>query len=241
MNESKKSDSANCTLMRRLIGIACGSGLAFLIFVLPLAGLRRSWTLAAYAPDELALLLSALVAGGLSGALRARRTADKAAPDSGKPTTLAQTAGKWLDRQAFTIIALFFVAFYTACSALCLRLRLFLITGNPLLDWLLSLSGLFAFFSGSIIIVRALANDRDRPRAFECFGATIAHPIFFAWLLILSGIPLVVGTWLPLIGLPGVFIAMKWQIHPDQQDFEDPLPELTDDGKKGWHLIPYVY
>lgn len=76
--------------------------------------------------------------------------------------------------------------------------------------------------------------------AFVIKGQGLAHPLFFSWLLILTSVPLIMGTWLPLAALPGIFVAMKWKVQSRQNENNKVELEVRKDTKV-WQIIPYVF
>ncbi len=156
---------------------------------------------------------------------------------------------KELKRQRLTVWGAVVVTFlYVACMALCESISfgvydqqwfrdlgvVIVVLGGGLRLWAIFTLG--KFHSGFV----ALQKDHR----IICHGPykLIRHPSYLGFLLILIGLPLVFGTWLPLLAIPGFVIAMKWRLE-DEEEFL--VNELGQDYRtyrqNTWRMIPGLY
>ncbi len=70
----------------------------------------------------------------------------------------------------------------------------------------------------------------------------LRHPSYLGLILIFAGSPMVLGTWFPLLALPGVFVAIKWRMDAEEELLQDHFGEAYKTYCAGkWRLLPYVY
>lgn len=70
----------------------------------------------------------------------------------------------------------------------------------------------------------------------------VQYPDLTAWLVILTGVSYSENVWLPLIGLPGVVVAMKWFLAANgtQVKFPSDGAQLDVSSAK-WKIVPFIF
>lgn len=70
----------------------------------------------------------------------------------------------------------------------------------------------------------------------------VQHPDLTAWLVILAGVAISENAWLPLVGLPGVVVAMKWFLAANgaQVKFPSDGAQLDVSSAK-WKIVPFIF
>jgi hypothetical protein len=102
--------------------------------------------------------------------------------------------------------ALAYLFLYTACAVLCQKLGITVMAVNPFqFDFAVSPNSatLLTMVPGIVLIALAAMH----------FVKTAIKPhqyYYLSWLLFMAGIALIFGVWLPLIALPGAWVAIKW-------------------------------
>ncbi len=79
---------------------------------------------------------------------------------------------------------------------------------------------------------------------FEVLGIWkyLRYPDRFAILLMLSGLSLAMGAWMPLLALPGLFVAFKWEIGDLESYRTSQFGEAYLNYRKtSWALLPFIY
>ncbi|MBI4534536.1 MAG: TonB family protein [Candidatus Melainabacteria bacterium] len=141
-----------------------------------------------------------------------------------------------------------FFFLYVACAALCERLSIGAISAEP---WrtvgftLICLGATLRIWS-----VACLGRLHSALVALQS-GHTLVtsgpyrllrHPSYLSVLLFLTGLPLVFGTWFPLLAMPGACVALKWRITDEEAFLVSQFGEQYESYQKTtWRLIPYLY
>lgn len=70
----------------------------------------------------------------------------------------------------------------------------------------------------------------------------VQYPELSAWLVIIASIALVENSWMPLLSLPGILVAMKWYLAGKSASvqFAGDGEEL-DVSKARWKIVPFIY
>ncbi len=70
----------------------------------------------------------------------------------------------------------------------------------------------------------------------------VQYPELSAWLVIIASISLVENAWMPLLGLPGILVGMKWYLAGKTATVQYAGDgEVLDVSKARWKIVPYVY
>ena len=141
-----------------------------------------------------------------------------------------------------------FFFLYEACSALCEKLQLgalnfelwrnlglaLLFAGAILRVW--SIATLGRFHSGLVAIQPEHQLITSGPYR------RLRHPSYLGVLMALTALPMIFGTWFPLLALPGVFVALKWRITDEEALLISHFGKEYEAYKsKTWRLVPYFY
>jgi len=135
---------------------------------------------------------------------------------------------QWLvTRRRLRLLSMLFLALYVASCTLTHKLG---ILGVPA-----ATAGAFPLILGGIISVAALAwilfCFLRSPSPYKAFGPVpdaenvkpvrklwpLRHPVLLGVLILLIGIPPIFGAWIPLLAVPGAFIAMKWYAQTEEE------------------------
>jgi len=137
---------------------------------------------------------------------------------------------KYGTKYRFGIIATIFLFWYTACAALCEKLRIFILPDVSI--HLVPKIGLIFVALGGAILLRTVF-DKDTVPDTKLHPWAVAHPIYAATLIYIFGIPLVFQTWFPLIAIPGAIVLLKWQL--------DSKSGTGSGTSHKWQIIPFLY
>ncbi len=92
-----------------------------------------------------------------------------------------------------------YLFFYTACAALCQKLNLTIIDMNSNLY----LGTGFSILAGiGLILVLLAVIILIRKASFP--------PLYWSWLLFMTGVPFIFNVWLPLLAIPGAYFISQW-------------------------------
>lgn len=70
----------------------------------------------------------------------------------------------------------------------------------------------------------------------------IRHPSYLGAMIFIVGIPMIFGSWFPLLALPGVFVSIKWRMDDEEALLADHFGEEYETYRsKTWRLLPFVY
>ncbi|MBY0357606.1 MAG: hypothetical protein K2W82_06360 [Candidatus Obscuribacterales bacterium] len=122
--------------------------------------------------------------------------------------------------------------FYVACAELSFKLNAAAIH----LEWLRD-SGL------ALMVISLVLSIWSRVTVLPAGPwRWLRFPDYFAALLMLMGLTLGLGSWLPLFALPGFFVAGKWEA-ADLESFR--ISQMGDSyleyRKRTWCLFPFIY
>ncbi|HEY9677177.1 MAG TPA: hypothetical protein V6C76_04185 [Drouetiella sp.] len=208
----KKNPNKTSLVLR---GIAVGLLLGTCISVVPICGIRRTHQLVLNEPTQSIMFIEWVLASAITcGALLPKLIAgDPRLPKfeevKNKPKRLAMQLAK-------PLCAVLFLLLYFAACGLCQRLNMGVFTADSTALHTARYIGLAIATVGLTIQVMSITtalkdnateSSYNKPGIFQ-----LRHPCFFAALVTLSGIPLVLGTWYPLFAIPGIFVALKWII-----------------------------
>ncbi len=149
-------------------------------------------------------------------------------------------------RRAPLLGGLLYLYLYNAAIALCLRLQLMLIPDPPILQQILRTVGVVLVFAGVLFQLKAVFSSfasplRDGEPARFVSVCKIRHPILFGWIVILTGLPLTFGVWMPILAIPGIFVGLNWRLVQREANLID---QLGDDYAKfqtnTWRLCPLI-
>lgn len=140
-----------------------------------------------------------------------------------------------------------FIFLYISCAVLCEKLKitvtwgfvrdigLLLVAAGGILR-VLSISRLGKFHSAYVTVQEDHQLVKTGPYRY------VRNPSYLGMLLAMIGIPLVFGTWFPLLAIPGAFIAIKWRMTAEEdflaEHFGDEYEEYRKSTKR---LIPFIY
>lgn len=132
--------------------------------------------------------------------------------------------------------------FYVACAELSFKLN----AAAFHLEWLRD-SGLALMVSSVLLAFWSRVSVPAFLKENEIASLTgpwrwLRFPGYFASLLMLAGLSLALGSWLPLLSLPGFFVAFKWEA-ADLEAFR--ISQIGDSyleyRKRTWCLFPFIY
>lgn len=207
--------------------------LACLLVVSPMAFVRGVNSI--FVPhhhQELMLVQFCIVISFLSGLLGFR-------PAAGVKEEKKQRSVVW------TMIG--FIFLYIACAVLCEKLKI-TVTYGFMRD-----IGLVLVAIGGILRLWSIANLGRFHSAYVALMdehkliqsgpyKSIRNPSYLGMLVMMSGIPLVYGTWFPLLAMPGAFIVMKWRMNDEEAFLAEHFgQEYAEYQAKTVRLIPFIY
>lgn len=99
------------------------------------------------------------------------------------------------------------VFLYTACCALCGRVSVGVISGRPLFCHIFQDLGVLLIVIGALWVIRAIFP----PASFN--GMIPKYYLYLGYrrsLIVLAGLAMAFGSWLPLCALPGMRVASRW-------------------------------
>ncbi|MGH9554143.1 MAG: methyltransferase family protein [Terriglobales bacterium] len=241
-------------------GAAGGALLALLLIVAPIYGIRRAMPLSTWPWPELSAVAvlavaAAMMIGRICCADAQVRTVmlgqnlelsshfAAAAQDATVPKLKLRLWAK-ISRHLSLIGALLFLFLY--CSAIALCQRMFVGTLQSGAVDLCRAAGLLIVIAGCALQVKAVlfafaapVHD-DEPTRF-CSVFRIRHPVLLGWLIVMCGLPLAFGTWLPLLAIPGSIVALRWQIKLWEESLEKQFGErYTRFRSRTWRLLPFI-
>lgn len=140
-----------------------------------------------------------------------------------------------------------FIFWYIACAVLCEKLKMtatygfmrdiglvLIVVGGILRLWSIAVLG--RFHSAYVALMEEHKLIQSGPYRL------IRNPSYLGMLIVMTGIPLVFGTWFPLIAMPGAFIVMKWRMNDEEAFLADNFgDEYEEYRKKTFRLIPSIY
>lgn len=215
--------------------------------VVPVCGIRKTVALVINEPTQLIffaewIIVSAITGGALLPKLVLGNPVIKELPDMSPEKRLIR-------RLIMPFSALLFLLLYFAANALCQRLDMGVVNGDAASTEIFRYAGLIVASAGLAIQSYSLLSksptkpnsesENNFPHA-AAFG--LRHPCFFAVIVTLTGLPMVMGTWYPLFAVPGIFIVIKWIVTEQErvlrEQFGDQYAEFQARTKR---LIPYIY
>jgi protein-S-isoprenylcysteine O-methyltransferase Ste14 len=137
---------------------------------------------------------------------------------------------------------------YVATAALCERLNVAALREPYWRD-----IGLSIFAAGCLVRLWAIAAlgrfhsglvtiQKDHKLIETGPYKRLRHPSYFGIWLIAGGLPLVFGTWFPLLALPGIFVTLKWRIDDEEALLTEHFGEDFENYKKNRRrMIPFLY
>ncbi len=137
---------------------------------------------------------------------------------------------------------------YMSCTALCEKINF----GTIDTGWWRT-AGLVIFLAGVILREWAIARLGRLHSGFVAIQPEhklvrnglyriIRHPSYLGALVTLVGMPMVFGTWFPLLAIPGAFVAVRWRIEDEESLLAEEFGGEFQEYKKGtWRMIPYLY
>jgi hypothetical protein len=135
-----------------------------------------------------------------------------------------------IKKYGFELIATTFLFWYTACAALCEKLRIFMLPDA--LRPVIYIFGLIFVALAAIVLLRS-AFMKDTVPGIKMHPWTVAHPIYSASLIYIFGLPFLFQTWFPLVAIPGAIVCLKWELGPKSATTAGTSPK--------WQLIPFLY
>lgn len=146
-------------------------------------------------------------------------------------------------------IGLPFILFlYVSCAALCVKLNVATLNYEwlhvvGLAIMLLAIGiGLWARRTVPACLLNPEGDNKELPAELTLPWRQLRYPERFALLFMLFGMSFVLSSWMPILALPGVFIALKWEL-ADIEAFR--IREIGDPylayRKESWSLLPFIY
>ncbi len=226
-----------------MLGLLIGAGIS----ILPVWGIRRSLDLVLNEPAQSIffaewILASAITGGALLPQLILRDLPLQEFPEKNRTKQL-------LRHLIMPFCATFFLLLYFSATALCQRLDMGVIRGAASATQILRYVGLLIGSLGLALQAYSLIAPAG-PKSEETSDdvtirpgiMNLRHPCFFATLVTLTGLPLLMGTWYPLFAIPGTFIVMKWIITEQERTLRDKYGSAYEQFQaKTKRLIPYCY
>ena len=197
-----------------ILGLLIGGGISFV----PICGIRRSVDLVINEPAQVIFFVEWLIVSAITGGALLPKfiLGDPLLQSFPEPIKRPVRLFKQL---IMPILALTFLLLYFAASGLCQRLDMGVVHGETTITQTFRYVGLLIATAGLSIQAYTLissARAREGQQAGDGYMRSsilkLRHPCFFATLLALTGVPMVMGTWYPLFAIPGIFIIMKWII-----------------------------
>jgi protein-S-isoprenylcysteine O-methyltransferase Ste14 len=237
-----------------LAGVVTGFVLALALTAVPMAGIRRMFF--TQTPEIIALLLIAytwaIVFARLFACDPQRRrfllgtNQELACAKDEQKLGLVRRVLRLSGRVAVPA-GLFFFFLYCASIALCQRLHLLLITQSGIIPYdVVRIAGIAVIVAGCGLQLKAvLTSFRGTETSQGDFSPSanfhLRHPVLLGWLLVLVGMPLTFGVWMPLVGIPGIYIVLRSWVGEQ----EERLKELFGDSyanfqHQTWRLIPFT-
>jgi len=161
--------------------------------------------------QQTALYAAATIAGAFAAVKTVSFKNANQSDENETPATAAAAARK---RRRALVGGFLFVFLYIASAVLCHRIRLGIFPEqfNACLEGLRDL-GLVMAIAGLFVQAKTLQGQNQSRTAETPGGSWIArHPIFCGWILFFMGVPLIYGTWLPLLAVPGILVGINWHL-----------------------------
>jgi protein-S-isoprenylcysteine O-methyltransferase Ste14 len=241
---TSKSPSKPLLVFRgAVVGMLLGAGVS----IVPVCGIRKTVDLVINEPTQLIffaewIIVSAITGGALLPKLVLGDPLIQELPDLSPGKRL-------LRRLIMPFSALLFLLLYFAANALCQRLDMGVVNGDAASTQIFRYAGLVIASAGLALQSYSLlskspskpnSESEDNFAPAAVFG--LRHPCFFAVIVTLTGLPILMGTWYPLFAVPGIFIVMKWIVTEQErvlrEKFGDRYAEFQARTKR---LIPYIY
>ncbi len=227
-----------------LLGILLGAAMS----VLPICGIRRATQPVFSQPAQVIFFAEWLIVCAITGGVLLPKFAfgdpllDSLPESLGKPKRLFK-------QLMMPVAALLFLLLYFAASGLCQRLDMGVIRGGQTTVQIFRFLGLSIATAGLLLQSYALLASAKANSTLESGNGYVhspflklRHPCFFATLVTLIGIPLVLGTWYPLFALPGIFIVMKWIVAEQEKVLLEKLGAAYEQYQSSTRrLLPYFY
>ncbi|CAN5445455.1 hypothetical protein BH10CYA1_BH10CYA1_44450 [soil metagenome] len=197
-----------------VLGIIIGVGISFV----PICGIRRSTDIVLGEPAQVIFFVEWLIVSAITGGALLPKFILGDPLLYSFPETVSRP--KRVFKQLLSpVSALVFLLLYFAACGLCQRVDMGVVHGDTIITQTFRYIGLLIATAGIAIQAYALFSSTHAKEDQESGSGymrspilKLRHPCFFATLVTLTGIPMVMGTWYPLFAIPGIFIIMKWII-----------------------------
>lgn len=217
----------------KLVWCLAGSVLSAAIAVGPVLLIHKSLNHLGDQWQEIAFYVLCTIGGGISGVFGFN----------------LRTGANEVKRQRWMVwgtAAFFFL--YLACCALCRKIHfgdleshwwraaglLVFAIGYSIRIW--AIAALGAFHSGFVTIQPEHTIVRAGPYRW------LRHPSYLGGFIALTGIPLIFGSWFPLLALPGAFVTLRWRIEDEERLLSEQFGEQFERYKADtWRLVPRFY
>ncbi len=227
-----------------VLGLLIGVGISFV----PICGIRKSADLVLSEPAQLIFFVEWLIVSAITGGALLPKfiLGDPLLQNFPETTNRLKRVFKQL---IMPVSAMIFLLLYFAASGLCQRLDMGVVHGEATITQVFRYVGLLIATGGLGIQTYALISSARAKEDPDCGNGymrspilKLRHPCFFATLVALTGIPMVMGTWYPLFAIPGIFIVMKWIITEQEriliEKFGTPYTVFQSSTKR---LLPDLY
>lgn len=258
MNQVEKKGIHIKDTLKGLGGVLLGALIAVGLVVLPAAGIQRAPKIDSFSWQEIDLFIAAAVGGAIAGFLifanEERREsflyarglmADLIKKPSLKPLN------ELVNQFAFEMVFSAFLFWYVACAGLLKRLSLGCFSQEN--AQIAQTIGLLVCLAGIIKGLAVLAasgkekmnagsNTNDMSIPVGLASREVRHPLLFAFLIFLLGVPLCLATLYPLVAIPGAIVVINWKIRQNEEKLVISLGEpfkLYQQSTK--RLIPFVF
>jgi protein-S-isoprenylcysteine O-methyltransferase Ste14 len=242
------------TVCNLFLGAVAGFALSLALTAVPMAGIRRIFF--RQTPEIIALLLIAytwaIVFARLFACDPQRRrfllgtNQEPVSPKDEEGLGLIRRVLRLSGRIALPA-GLFFFFLYCASIALCQRLHMLLITQSGIIPYdVVRIAGIAVIVAGCGLQLKAvLSSFRGTETSQGDFSPSanfhLRHPVLLGWLLVLVGMPLAFGVWMPLVGIPGIYIVLRsWVCEQEEQLKELFGDSYTNFQRQTWRLIPFT-
>lgn len=140
-----------------------------------------------------------------------------------------------------------FIFLYITCAVLCEKLKMtptygfvrdigvvLVALGGLLRIWSIAVLG--RFHSAYVALMEGHSLVQSGPYRY------LRNPSYLGMLIVMVGIPLVFGTWFPLLAIPGAFIILKWRIKAEEDFLGEHFGEEYEEYRqRTFRLIPFIY
>lgn len=226
-----------------LIGLLIGAGIS----IVPVCGIRRTVSLVTSEPAQVIffaewIIVSAITGGALLPKLVLGDPLLKDIED-------ASPIKRLLRHLLMPLCATLFLLLYFAATALCQRLDMGVTHGDASTNQIFRYTGLVIASVGLAIQTRSLISKGSSKSASQSEAdfvpaaiLNLRHPCFFATIVTLTGLPMLMGTWYPLFAIPGIFIVIKWVAAEQERVLREKYGErYAEFQAKTKRLIPGLY